>query len=148
MDAPPEAIIIAWTALLRAQAVAVGAVERAMKAARLPGLEWYDVLRELEEGGPMRPRDLQARLSIAQYTLSRLLERMAAAGVIARAQCPEDQRGLIVSITPPGAWLRQRMGRSYGPAIAAAIGGRLDAAEAAQLTALLNKLIGDSAPPA
>ncbi|MFX6036027.1 helix-turn-helix domain-containing protein, partial [Acinetobacter baumannii] len=73
--APSETIVDAWVALQRAPARAFDMVEGKLKAAGLPKLEWYDVLLELERGGPLRPRDLQARLLFAQYNLSRLLDR-------------------------------------------------------------------------
>ncbi len=65
-------------------------MEGALKAEGLPPLEWYDVLLELERGGPMRPRDLQAHLLLAQYNLSRLLDRIEAAGLVERRPCPDD----------------------------------------------------------
>lgn len=143
MNAPSDPIVTAWIRLLRAQALALGTVEQAMKTAGLPKLEWYDVLLELERGGPMRPRDLQVRLLFAQYNLSRLLDRMAAAGVVVRDDCPEDQRGSLVTITETGRQLRARMWQTYGPAIAHAVGSRLTGSEALQLADLLDKLIGD-----
>ncbi|MFX8141405.1 helix-turn-helix domain-containing protein, partial [Acinetobacter baumannii] len=86
------------------------------KAAGLPKLEWYDVLLELERGGPLRPRDLQARLLFAQYNLSRLLDRMVAAGLVGREACPDDHRGALIAITDTGRKLRKRMWLTYGPA--------------------------------
>ena len=137
---PTETVVAAWVRLLRAQTQTFAAVEQAMKEAGHPKLEWYDVLLELERGGPMRPRDLQARLLFAQYNLSRLLDRMVAAGVIARDECPEDQRGSIASITAAGRTLRRRMWVTYGPAIADVIGRKLSDDEAAELARLLGKL--------
>ncbi len=149
MPSPSEPVVAAWIALLRAQAAAFGEVEAAMKAAGLPKLEWYDVLLELERGGALRPRDLQARLLFAQSNLSRLLDRMAAAGVAEREACPEDQRGQLISITEAGLELRRRMWTVYGPAIDATVGARLGAAEASQLAALLQRLLTPAqAPPA
>ena len=67
-----------------------------LKSAGLPALEWYDVLLEIERAGPLRPRDLQSRLLLAQSNLSRLLDRMERAGLIARGDCEQDGRGLVV----------------------------------------------------
>ena len=113
-----------------------------MKAAGHPKLEWYDVLLELERGGPLRPRDLQDRLLFAQYNLSRLLDRMVDAGVIVRKDCPEDQRGSLASITSAGRTLRRRMWLTYGAAIATVVGSRLSERDAAELARLLGKLSG------
>ena len=140
MHRPSELVVSAWIALLRAQTFAFTEVERAMKHAELPKLEWYDVLLELDRGGPLRPRDLQARLLFAQYNLSRLLDRMEAAGVVEREACPGDNRGQLVSITANGRGLRRRMWLVYGPAIDAVIGAKLSEDEAARLGDLLGKL--------
>src|SRR5436190_6178622 len=74
----------AWTQLIRAHRSALCSVEKALRAADLPPLEWYDVLLELKRGGPLRPRDLQDRLLLAQYNLSRLLDRMEADALVTR----------------------------------------------------------------
>jgi len=145
MHPPSEAVVAAWIGLLRAQTFAFGEIERTVRDAGLPKLEWYDVLWELERGGPLRPRDLQARLLFAQYNLSRLLDRMEAADLITRDACPADNRGQLISITDEGRKLRGRMWLTYGPAIDAAIRGRLTEEEAALLAGLLAKLAPRSA---
>jgi len=142
---PSETMVTAWMRLQRVQTQSFDAIERVLKAAKLPKLEWYDVLLELERGGPLRPRDLQARLLFAQSNLSRLLDRMVTAGVVARQACPEDQRGLLVSITAAGMRLRRRMWLTYGPAIDAVIGQKLSEAEAGELAELLGRLLEPSA---
>src|SRR6478752_1904612 len=47
----------AWVQLIRAHRGALCSVEKALRAAELPSLEWYDVLLELERAGPLRSRD-------------------------------------------------------------------------------------------
>lgn len=130
----------AWVALLRAQRVALAAVERALKEARLPPLEWYDVLLELERGGPLRPRDLQDRLLLAQYNLSRLLDRMEGEGVISRERCTEDARCQWVQATNAGKVLRKRMWPVYSDAIAEAVGQHFSKADAKKLGLLLGRI--------
>src|SRR4030095_4110630 len=92
----------AWTQLIRAHRSALCSVEKALRAADLPPLEWYDVLLELKRGGPLRPRDLQDRLLLAQYNLSRLLDRMEAGGPVTRARRSGDAR------SPRGQGTRRR----------------------------------------
>ena len=140
MTQPSDAAVNAWIALQRAQAAALGQVEAALKGAELPSLAWYDVLLELERAGPLRPRALQARLLFAQYNLSRLLDRLEKAEVIERTPCPEDQRGQLVAISAAGRRLRRRMWSVYGPAIASAIGAKLDDDDAMVLAGLLYEL--------
>lgn len=132
----------AWVALLRAQATALGAVQAELKAAGFPPLEWYDVMWELERGGPLRPREVQARLLLAQYNLSRLIDRMGREGLLERRPCPEDRRGQLVMITQAGKVLRARMWPVYRGAIDRAVGCRLEAEEATNLARLLGHLTG------
>jgi DNA-binding MarR family transcriptional regulator len=140
MTQPPDATTLAWSRLLRAHAAALGAVEAALKAEGHPPLEWYDVLWELERAGPLRPRDLQARLLVAQYNLSRLLDRMEAAGLVAKEPCPDDARGQMVAATEQGRALRARIWPIYAAAIQSAVGDRLTEDEAQALADLLRKL--------
>ena len=130
----------AWVQLIRAQRRALCSVEKALRAADLPPLEWYDVLLELERGGPLRPRDLQDRVLLAQYNLSRLLDRMESEGLVERERCSDDARCQWIRLTDAGRALRQRMWPVYSEAIARAIGERLTEAQAERLAELLGKL--------
>lgn len=135
-----ESAVRAWVQLVRAQRRALCSVERALSAADLPPLEWYDVLIELERGGPLRPRDLQEKLLLAQYNLSRLLERMETAGAIERKRCSDDARCQWVRATVSGRTLRKRMWPVYAEAIQQAIGGKLSCSQAERLSDLLGRL--------
>jgi DNA-binding MarR family transcriptional regulator len=142
MPKPCDATILAWTRLMRAHRAALTQAEQVLKEEGLPGLEWYDALLELERSGPLRPRDLQGKLLLAQYNLSRLLDRMAEAGLIERRSCPQDGRGQFIALTAEGRKLRQRMWPVYARAIQSAIGARLGPREAAELAELLGRIYG------
>src|SRR5690606_30123458 len=83
-DGPSAESVAIWTGLVRTTDTIRDAIEAALKARGLPPLSWYDVLWELERAGPggLRQNDLQARLLLVQYHLSRLLARMEAAGLV------------------------------------------------------------------
>lgn len=136
-DACPQMV---WTRLARAHATALDVIQKALADADLPALEWYDVLWELETGGELRPRDLQGRLLLAQYNLSRQLDRMVAAGVVERRPCPEDRRGQLIAITAAGRELRQAMWPVYAEAMTTAVGARLTPVESKMLADLLARL--------
>ena len=140
---PGEDVIRVWTRLMRAQQTALAAIETALKQADLPPLAWYDVLLELDRAGPdgLRPFALERALLLPQYGLSRLLDRIEAAGYLERRPCPEDGRGQIVAITKSGRTLRRRMWPVYARALDMVIGDRLGATEARSLAALLDKLL-------
>lgn len=104
----------------------------------------YDVLLELSraaDGGP-RPFALEQELLLAQYDLSRLLDRQQREGYVQRRPCPQDGRGQIVAITAQGRALLKRMWPAYRAAIARHVGAKLSDDEATRLAAALGKLIG------
>jgi DNA-binding MarR family transcriptional regulator len=137
-----DAAVRAWSRLIRAQRSALCSVERGLREAELPPLEWYDVLLELERGGPLRPRDLQDRLLFAQYNLSRLLDRMEAEGLLSRERCSDDARCQWVRASAEGKALRKRMWPVYAAAIRQAVGEKLTDGQAERLADLLGKLSG------
>jgi len=140
---PCESAVRAWARLMRAHQAALAHVEGALKAADLPPLAWYDVLAALEAAGTcgLRPFTLERELMLPQYGLSRLLARMAEAGLVERGNCPADGRGLLVVATDAGREMRRKMGDVYGPALQEAVGRRLSSEESEGLAALLGRLI-------
>lgn len=138
---PSEASVRAWTRLVRAQGTALSRVEADLKAAGFPPLAWYDVLLELSRRDGLRPFEIERQVLLAQYNLSRLLDRLAAADLVERRPSPEDGRGQIVVITPAGRALQKRMWPTYRAAIARHIGEKLSDADAETLARLLGKLI-------
>lgn len=140
MTPPSLPVMTAWIGLVRAHNAALSRIEDALKAAAMPPLEWYDVLLELDRAGALRPRDLQARLLLAQYNLSRLLDRMVGAGLVTRTPCADDKRGYLIELTAEGRAMRARIWPVYAAAIEEAVGERLSEDEAAALADLLGRL--------
>lgn len=142
MMEPTETTVTAWTRLLRAHKAAISIVENALTDADLPPLAWYDVLLELERAkrGGLRPYELQERLLLPQYGLSRLLKRMAKAGYVEQFPSKKDGRGQQVVITQTGKATRRRMWVVYGNAIQNAVGCKLTQQEAGEVANLLKKL--------
>ena len=139
---PPDAVVRAWARLERAHLTAQSTVEARLKKAGLPPLAWYDALLELERADPagLRPFELQKEMLFAQYNLSRLVDRLEAAGYIARSASEEDGRGQRLTITKSGRAIRRRMWPVYADAITAAVGSRLSESEATTLGDLLGRL--------
>jgi DNA-binding MarR family transcriptional regulator len=144
-DKPAEATIRAWARLMKAQHRALGSIEAALKAASLPPLAWYDVLLETERAGKdgLRPFELEQVMLLAQYNLSRLVDRIEAAGYIERRPCANDGRGHLIAIAEAGRAMRRRMWPVYARAIEAAVGRRLSAKQAVTLGELLGHLIDE-----
>lgn len=68
----------------------------------------YLVMLALWEQSPQSVRSLGRRLSLEPATLSPLLRRLEAAGLLARDRNPDDERALAVALTPAGRALRRR----------------------------------------
>lgn len=68
----------------------------------------YLVMLALWEDSPLRVRELADALYLEPATLSPLLKRLEAAGLIERRRNPDDDRALAVSLTPAGQALRER----------------------------------------
>jgi DNA-binding MarR family transcriptional regulator len=132
----------AWAALLGAQRRALHAVEGALGRARLPPLAWYDVLLELERAGKhgLRPFELQEATLLAQYNLSRLLDRLEKDSLVERRECPQDGRGQVVAIAAAGRTLRRRMWPVYAAAIKTNFADHLSTRQVASLDAVLGAL--------
>jgi DNA-binding MarR family transcriptional regulator len=144
-DKPSATVVRAWARLLKAQQLALANVEAALKQERLPPLAWYDVLLEVERAGTagVRPFELEHAMLLAQYNLSRLLDRVEREGHIERRACPDDRRGQVVHVTARGKALRRRMWPVYARAIECAIGRHLSADDAGSLDRVLGRLIAN-----
>jgi DNA-binding MarR family transcriptional regulator len=94
-----------WRRFLETHAVVVGALEAELLAARDLPLAWYDVLVALSEAPRRRLRmqDLARRVLFSRSGLTRLVDRMVAAGLVVRKRCEDDRRGTFAVLTPAGA---------------------------------------------
>ncbi|WP_179875380.1 MarR family transcriptional regulator [Sinorhizobium sp. BJ1] len=139
---PTSATTEAWIGLMRAQRRVLAAIEQDIKTAGLPPLGWYDVLWELvrTEAGRLRPFEVEARTLLAQYNLSRLIDRLEREGLVRREAYGEDARGCWVVVTEAGRAMRARMWETYSRSIERHVGAKLSEPEAKALTALLSRL--------
>lgn len=140
--APSSATTEAWVGLMRAQSRVLAAIEKDFKTAGLPPLGWYDVLWELvkADAGRLRPFEIEARTLLAQYNLSRLIDRLEKEGLVRREAYDEDGRGCWVVVTEAGRVMRALMWQTYSRSIERHVGAKLSEAEAKTLAALLSKL--------
>ena len=142
-EKPSDSAVLAWTRLVRAEQAVLGAVERDLKEAGFPPLAWYDVLLELVRAaeGRLRPYEIEQTTLLAQYNLSRLLDRLEREGLIRRETCPDDARGQWIVVTDQGRALQEKMWKAYAPAIQRHVGDKLDDKQAATLGELLGRLL-------
>ena len=101
-----EVNIVAFLSVLKAATELTATTESVLRSADvgLSAKEW-DVLALVAALGPLRPGYLLSRASFTRspQTLTSLLDRLEARGLVARAPHPEDSRGVLVSITETGS---------------------------------------------
>jgi DNA-binding MarR family transcriptional regulator len=110
----------AWRAFLRAHSTMLRRISQDLVEADLPPLTWYDVLAVLRDAPEARLRqvDVAEQLLLSTSGLSRLLDRMEEAGLVARVTCPGDRRSLHLELTAEGAEMLERMWPVYARGIA------------------------------
>jgi DNA-binding MarR family transcriptional regulator len=147
MKKPSDTVVRAWARLMKAQQMALTAIEKALKQAELPPLAWYDALLELERAGAngLRPFELEREMLLAQYNLSRLVDRIEKAGYVERRICEDDGRGQVIVVTAAGKDIRRRMWPVYARAIQSSIGAHVSETQAETLDAILGTMLAKSA---
>ena len=135
-----------WALFLTAHARLVGAMEKRLKDAGLPPLAWYDVLWALERAPRQRLRmsALADELVLTRFNLTRLVDRLVEAGLVARRKTSEDRRGLYAVLTEKGRAMRRRMWPVYRAAIAELFNQHLDGARHDVVQGVLRKLLAQT----
>src|SRR3954463_9665149 len=102
--------ITAFGMLLEAHAAVVGAVNRDLEEQSGMPVSWFEVLIRLARtpGQRLRMTELAGQVSLSTSGLTRLVDRVEAAGFIAREACPSDRRGAFAVLTPAGQEALQR----------------------------------------
>ena len=141
---PDEETQTAWARLVRISQATLAAVEVDLRRAGFPPLAQYDALLELRRAGDkgLRPFELQHEMLLAQYSVSRLVDRLVKAGLVDREESADDGRGQVLMITSKGHDLLRTMWPVYGKAIQSHFGERLTPSEIGNLSRLLAKLGG------
>jgi DNA-binding MarR family transcriptional regulator len=143
-----DKVLQVWVRLIRARDKIVRNVEATLKAKDFPPIAWYDVLLELsrEGGRKLRPVELEKELLVAQYNLSRLLDRLEAAGLIERTACQGDGRGQMIALTPEGRAMQKRMWPIVRDAVEEHVAAKLSEKDVEQLAKLLGAIGGGLRP--
>ena len=94
----------AWRSFLRAHAAATRVLEAELEAGEGLALPSYDVLVQLAESpdGALRMSDLATAVLLSRSGLTRLVDRLAADGLVERRACPSDARGTLAVLTEAG----------------------------------------------
>lgn len=137
----------AWALFLTAHAVLVERIEARLAEAGLPPLSWYDVLWALEraEDRRLRMSELADMTVLSRSNLTRLVDRLESAGLVARERAEEDRRGAFAVVTSEGRAMRRKMWPVYSTAIKELFEDHIDSREAAQMGDTLRRIL-DAVP--
>jgi DNA-binding MarR family transcriptional regulator len=96
--------LAAWRGFLRAHTTVLQELDAELIAAHALPLASYDVLTQLESAPDrsLRMRDLADAVLLSRSGLTRLVDRLARAGLVRRQCCPDDGRGLLAVLTDDG----------------------------------------------
>lgn len=98
------------------------------------------IILGLLQDGPQTVSRLSEMLRLTPGAVSRLVDRMVRKGLVSRREGNDDRRQKVLSLTPAGRRLRERVERASTGSFAAALSG-LDAALAIELKNVLKRLV-------
>lgn len=141
-DDPSIAYNRVWFNLQRIQRSMAPRISRALKDVGIEDPIWYEILLEVEKAGTqgIRMAELENRLFVAQYALSRHVSRIEAAGFLRRAGTDEGRRGRTLYITDKGLGLHETIWPAYVKAIQSELRDRMSTDEAYALCRALIRL--------
>lgn len=133
----------AWRDLLHVHAHLVRRMDEALTRRALIGLDVYDVLLALKRSPERKLRlsDLAERVVLSRSGLTRLVDRIEAAGLLRREPVPEDRRGSYAVLTPAGDEAMRKCWAVYEGLILEHFGRHLNDDEARQMHGMLSRMI-------
>jgi len=106
-------------------------------------LVWFDVLLHVGAApeGRLTMSKLSADVALTTGGVTRLVDRMADAGLVARKNCPNDRRSVHVVLTPAGQETLQRAVAEHIEGIDRHLMAHLDSSDRAALESVLTKVL-------
>jgi DNA-binding MarR family transcriptional regulator len=132
----------AWRAFLEAHARILEVLARELREEESLPLAWYDVLVQLQEApdGRLRMQELAEAVLLSKSGLTRLVDRMERMGLVRRAACPDDRRGILAELTEAGLDTLRRTSSTHLRGVEEHFASHLTDEEAAVLARLLGRL--------
>lgn len=103
-----DELVDEWRQLLRRYHVTWCALDRALREDHQLGASEFEVLDALAEsedrpcGPALRMQELGTSVQLSQSALSRVVGRLEKDGLVTRAMCTNDRRGIFVELTETG----------------------------------------------
>lgn len=137
-----DAGVAAWRALLLAHSGALRAIEADVRDAGDIPLTWYDVLLELNSAPDrrLRMRELSDRVVLSRTRISRLVDAMAAAGLVTKQPDDVDARATWATLTADGRKALRDTAPVYLAAIEQHFASHLTDTQLRQVTSALSRV--------
>jgi DNA-binding MarR family transcriptional regulator len=99
-----DALVGSWRDLMERHARVSGALECVLQDEHGLGVSEFEVLERLAAGDSdeRRMQELADAVHLSQSALSRLIGRLETEGLVTRAICSEDRRGIFACLTDAG----------------------------------------------
>jgi DNA-binding MarR family transcriptional regulator len=133
----------AWAALLRVHAALVPVLDRELQGACKLPLTWYDVLLELNAapGRRLSMGELGDVAVVSRSRVSRVVDQLAAEGLVTREANPDDRRSAYAAITDAGRSRLRAAAPVYLGGIRRHFTSRMSAAESRSVATALEKVL-------
>jgi DNA-binding MarR family transcriptional regulator len=97
-------LVETWRGVAQCHAKVSAALDKALEREHGLGLSEFEVLEQLAttDDDGCRMQDLAGSVCLSQSALSRLIGRLEADGLVHRAMCTEDRRGIFAHLTDAG----------------------------------------------
>ena len=141
-----EGRLAPWRLFLQAHSTLVERLERELREQRDLPLTWYEVLLHLAAApdGRLRMTDLAGSLLLSKSGVTRLVDRMEGAGLVARGTCDSDRRGSFAMLTDRGRALQRKAAPVHLRGVEEHFLAHLSPEEARALTSAFTKILSPS----
>ncbi|HET9141732.1 MarR family winged helix-turn-helix transcriptional regulator [Actinophytocola sp.] len=142
---PSRSQLRAWRSFLTAHNRVLRNLEAELVAEQRLSLVSYDVLVQLAEapGRRLRMAELADRVLLSRSGVTRLVDRLERAGLVARQRVVADGRGVIAELTDSGLERLRNASRTHLAGIARHFVAHFDDDALAALGALCDRLVPD-----
>lgn len=143
----PDDLADTWGALLKVHAALVPRLDRELQVAHGLPLTWYDVLLELNTAPERRLTmgQLGSVAAVSRTRVSRVVDELVRAGLVAREPNPDDGRSAFAALTPAGRAALRKAAPTYVAAVHREFADHLTAREAAVMAGALRKVLAAGA---
>ena len=139
---PPD-LADTWGALLKVHATLVPRFDRALQENHGLPLTWYDVLLERNAAPERRLTmgQLGSVAAVSRTRVSRVVDELAQAGLVAREPNPDDGRSAFAALTPAGRAALRQAAPTYLAAVQREFADHLSAREGEVLAKALRRVL-------